>query len=152
MERGVVLIGFMGSGKSTVGPMLADAMGLDFVDLDQRIVDREGCSISDLFEYRGEKGFRVAEKIALDEVLLGGACVLACGGGTPCQPGLLERLSAWGHVAFLDAPFAVLEKRGLSDRPLWNKKAEGLFRSRRSTYQKADIHLDADQPPEKIGG
>jgi shikimate kinase len=145
-----VLIGFMGSGKSTVGPLLAEAMNLDFVDLDQRIVELGGVSIPDLFEQLGEIGFRRVEKQALEDVLVGSACVLACGGGTPCQPGLFDRLAEWGDVVFLDVSFSELESRKMLGRPLWDKNAEDLYRSRRPVYEKASIHVDADQAPERI--
>jgi len=150
MKRGVALIGFMGAGKSTVGPLLAEALDLGFVDLDKRISIQENSSIPDFFERFGEAAFRVAERKALEEVLGRGPCVLACGGGTPCQEGLLERLGHWGHVAFLDASFAAIKSRSVQGRPLWNGEVQELYQSRRATYEKAEIHLDADQEPQHI--
>lgn len=143
-------MGFMGVGKSSVGRLLAERMDLRFIDLDERIEAREQAAVSALFRERGESGFRLAERCALDEVLAQGACVLACGGGTPCQPGAMDRLKSWGTTVFLDVPWAELSKRELQGRPLWDAAAEDLLAQRRPVYEQAHICLDASQPIPRV--
>ena len=151
MGRSVALIGFMGSGKSTVGRVLSRRLGVRFIDLDELIEQRESLSVPALFSERGEEGFRAAEREALEVCLSDSTdMVLACGGGTPCQPGLLESLLGWGEVVFLDVPYKVLEKRGLSGRPLWGEGAAQLYKDRLKIYQRAPIHLDGTLPPEVL--
>jgi shikimate kinase len=140
----------MGSGKSSVGRFLAERLDLNFVDLDERIEAREQATISVLFRERGESGFRLAERYALDEVLAEGPCVLACGGGTPCQPGAMDRLKFWGNTVFLDVPWVALSKRDLQGRPLWDASAEDLLAQRRPVYEQAHICLDAAQPIPRV--
>ena len=146
MREGVVLVGFMGSGKTSVGSQLADILGQPFVDLDERIQEREGASISEIFEARGQPGFRTAERMALEEVLDRGPCVLACRGGTPCHENAMDLLMDWGHTVFLDVPFERLVERSLGGRPLWDEEARGLYERRRPIYERAHIRLDASQP------
>jgi shikimate kinase len=140
----------MGAGKTSVGRLLSRRMRLNFVDLDQAIEERESATVQTLFRERGEAGFRQAEEQALGAVLSQGACVLACGGGTPCQSGAMERLMAWGHTVFLDVPWADLAQRDLPGRPLWGEGAEALMEQRRPVYEQAHICLDASQPVEQV--
>jgi shikimate kinase len=146
MHEGVALVGFMGAGKTSVGRQLAEALDLPFVDLDERIQEREQASISKLFETRGEPGFRRAEWAALEGVLEEGPSVLACGGGTPCQEGAMELLMTWGRTVFLDVSLENLAQRELTGRPLWGEQASALYASRRPVYEQAHIRLDASQP------
>ena len=81
----IALVGYMGSGKTTVGKLLAHTLGFRFVDLDEWIERSEGCSIRELFETKGEAYFRLCESRALQEQLItDDSVVLATGGGTPC--------------------------------------------------------------------
>lgn len=146
----MALVGFMGAGKTSVGRLLSRRMKLDFVDLDQAIEEREKATVQTLFRERGEAGFRQAEEQALDAVLSQRACVLACGGGTPCQPGIMVRLMAWGHTVFLDVPWVDLAQRDLPGRPLWGEGAEALLEQRRPVYEQAHICLDASQPIDQV--
>lgn len=151
MGRSVVLIGFMGSGKSTLGRLLSKQLGLDFVDLDEWIEQREGQSVASLFAERGEPGFRQAERQALADCMTGSSpIVLACGGGTPCQPGLLDALLDWGEVLFLDVPLEALKRRSLPGRPLWDDSVEERYIERQPLYRRAPIHLDGTLPPEVL--
>jgi len=149
---GVSLIGFMASGKSTVAAVLAQRLRLPWVDLDQLIEQREGETIAALFENRGEPGFRVAERAALDAVLMGPPVVLACGGGLACQPGALEALEAWGTTIYLDVPLAVLQQRvtDSTTRPLWDDAVVQRFRDRRPLYQRAGLTVDGSPSPESV--
>jgi shikimate kinase len=141
----------MGAGKSLVGPLLAERLGLAFVDLD-RLVEARACSdISTLFEQEGEAGFRVREQSALREVLSGEGLVLACGGGTPCEPGALEALNAWGTTVFLQVPFEVLQQRvaGIG-RPLWSHRNRSLLEFRMPIYEQADLAVDGTAVPVEV--
>ena len=125
----IVLIGLRGSGKTTLGRLLATALSSGFIDLDERTRARTGhASVSAAFRTIGEPAFRAAESAALEEALATAPprTVIALGGGTPTAPGahaLLERAAAEGRIriALLDAPPAVLGARlnaAPGDRPL----------------------------------
>lgn len=106
----IVLTGFMGAGKTTVGRMLAKRLGWDFFDLDDGIVAAEGQSIAALFAEHGEAAFRERERRALERVLAAKKMVLALGGGaleTPANRELLQA-AAGTQVVFLEAPIEVL--------------------------------------------
>ena len=119
-ENGIVLIGFMGTGKTTVGRELADLTGLPFVDLDLEIGRQQGMTIPEIFATEGEKGFRRHESAALKRLADSPPCVLATGGGiVTCEENwpLLHRL---GTVVYLRTRWATLQVR-LADpagRPL----------------------------------
>src|SRR5450756_2312379 len=121
--RTVFLVGFMASGKSSVGQELARRLDWDFVDLDARIESRERQTIYEIFRDRGEPGFRLAETSALRDLLtesLQRNRVVALGGGTFVQPKNRELLRPWPSV-FLDATVLELWQRSLTDgleRPL----------------------------------
>lgn len=109
----IVLTGFMGSGKSTVGPMLAAELGWSFVDLDDVIAERTGLTVPQIFAERGESAFRREETAALASVLGRPRTVIALGGGAPETLGnrlLLEQTPATA-VVYLEAPFATLADR-----------------------------------------
>jgi shikimate kinase len=121
--RAVFLVGFMASGKSSVGQELARRLDWDFVDLDARIESRERQTIPEIFRDKGEPGFRLAETSALRDLLtesLQRNRVVALGGGTFVQPKNRELLRPWPSV-FLDVPPDELWRRGLEEatkRPL----------------------------------
>ena len=142
----------MGSGKSAVGAALATRLGLPFIDLDQRIQEREGRSIPELFA-AGEPHFRAAEAAALAAVLSGPAAVLACGGGTPIAPGALEAMERWGLTIYLEVPLPVLRRRIArcgGGRPLWDKHVERRLRARLPRYRRARLHIDGDRPVPEV--
>ena len=119
----VVLTGFMGAGKSTVGRILASRLGWSFLDLDTHLESRSGATIPQLFERHGEARFRRLESTALASALSHSRTVLALGGGTP--EGLTNRLlleqTPGTFTIFLDAPFSVLFDRCMLqeiDRPV----------------------------------
>lgn len=111
--RRIVLMGFMGAGKSTVGRILAQALGWEFLDLDAHLEARAGASIAELFERHGEPHFRRLESSALANALARPNTVLALGGGTPEQltNRLLLEQTPGTAVIFLDAPFPALFDR-----------------------------------------
>lgn len=114
IER-IVLTGFMGAGKTTVGRLLAESLGWDFLDLDQHLEARAGASVEHIFATQGEAHFRRLESSALANALSRTATVIALGGGTPEQltNRLLLEQTPGTTVLFLDAPFETLLDRCL---------------------------------------
>ena len=111
--RRVVLTGFMGAGKTTVGRLLAECLGWDFLDLDAHLESRANASIPELFARHGEPHFRRLESSALANALSRTSTVLALGGGTPEQltNRLLLEQTPGTPVVFLNAPFPILFDR-----------------------------------------
>lgn len=109
----IVLTGFMGSGKTTVGKLLAVCLGWSFVDLDGEITRRTGLSVPAIFAQRGEAEFRHEEAAALAECLKGTQLVLALGGGVPETPANFNLLrdSAKTAVVYLEGAFDTLQAR-----------------------------------------
>lgn len=117
----IFLIGFMGSGKTTLGRALSRATGLQFVDLDELVEEREAMTVREIFAMRGEDGFRRAERAALEAVADAGDTIIACGGGTPCFFDNVEMMNRCGITVFLDASIPRLHERlieGRAKRPL----------------------------------
>src|SRR5258705_977006 len=96
MGDNVVLVGFMGAGKSSVGRLLARRMGRCFVETDDMITAREGRSVPDIFAERGEAHFRALEEETVRLLALKSGDVIATGGGLPCRDGRPEALRALG--------------------------------------------------------
>ena len=152
MKR-IVLIGYMGSGKTTVGKALAKEIGLPFYDLDWYIESRMRKKVSQIFAERGEDGFRVIERNMLHEVAEFEDVVISCGGGTPCFFDNMDYLNQQAQVVFLRCEPEVLKEHllmGKGDRPLLKgKSAEeliGFIRQqleyREPYYMKAKYTLD----------
>ena len=146
--RAVFLVGFMASGKSSVGQELARRLRWDFVDLDARIESREGQSIPEIFRHQGEPGFRAAETAALRELTgsLPRESVVALGGGAFVQEENRELLRPWPSV-FLEAPMEELWRRSLEDgieRPLRNDPAQfaRLYAERLPWYRQATLVVE----------
>lgn len=119
----IFLIGFMGSGKTTVGKSMANKLQLKFIDLDNYIEEITGKEISEIFEEKGETVFRQIEKKALNEVLKTNNFVLSCGGGTPCFFNNMENMNKKGVTVYLKYPAGKLKSRLLPNirkRPLLN--------------------------------
>lgn len=115
------LIGYMGSGKTTLGRAVAARTGIRFIDLDDYIEEREGCTIREIFASRGEEAFRALEREALAEVSALTDTLVACGGGTPCFSGNMELMNSRGTTVYLTAPHSSLLSRlkeGRAKRPL----------------------------------
>lgn len=122
------LIGYMGCGKTTLGRAVAKATGIRFIDLDDYIEEREGCTIKEIFATRGEEAFRAIEREALTEVSRMPETLVACGGGTPCFGDNMDRLNSCGLTVFLDAPHHSLLSRlkeGRARRPLIASLTDG---------------------------
>ena len=111
----------MGCGKTTLGRAVARAASLRFIDLDEYIEQKTGMTVRRYFEVHGEPSFRQAERDALAEVSSLSDVIVACGGGTPCQPGLMDMMLRSGTAVWLETPIDVLTRRlaeGRSTRPL----------------------------------
>jgi shikimate kinase len=102
MKLKIFLIGFMGSGKSTIGKKLAKAMQLPFIDLDKEIERKAKCSVSDIFKYLGEKSFRKMESEVLKSFENETSFVMATGGGTPCYFDNLEYIHSQGKSIYIE--------------------------------------------------
>ena len=125
MKR-IILIGYMGSGKTTVGKALAKDLGLQFYDLDWYIESRRRKTVPELFAERGEEGFREIERNMLHEVAEFEDIVLSCGGGTPCFFDNMDYLNGQGDVIWLKADAEVLYRHllmGKTERPLLKGKS-----------------------------
>ena len=117
----------MGAGKTTVGKQLADSLGLKFYDLDWYIETRMHRKVSQIFEEKGEEGFRIIERNMLHEVAEFEDVVVSCGGGTPCFFDNMEYLNRQGHTVYLKASPDVLYKHlkmGRIERPLLKDKTQ----------------------------
>lgn len=157
---GIYIVGFMGSGKSTVGALLADEIGWRFLDLDQRIEAEQNEAIGSIFATRGEETFRKIECDALQQVIRetyrGKATVASLGGGAFTWPGNCERIEESGVSIWLDVPFEVLEERVKREnhRPLAKDpvRFRELFEQRKPLYAKADytIKVTSDHAPDTV--
>lgn len=121
MPTRIILIGYMGSGKTTVGRALAKDLGLQFYDLDWYIESRMRKSVKQIFDERGEDGFRLIERNMLHEVAEFEGVVISCGGGTPCFFDNIDYLNQQGETVYLKCTPDVLHKHlsmGKTVRPL----------------------------------
>lgn len=123
----VILIGYMGAGKTTVGKALAQELGVPFYDLDWYITNRMRKTIAQIFEERGEEGFRQIERNMLHEVAEFEDVIISCGGGTPCFFDNIDYMNQQAPVVYLKAEPEVLYKHlamSKNDRPLLRGKSQ----------------------------
>jgi len=144
----------MGSGKTTLGRKLARLLNYPFIDLDEFIVEKEGRSITQIFESSGEQAYRKIESGSLDEVLKTGVpCVIALGGGTVCFGTNLAKVREAGLLVYIELPAAVLVSRlshGRTNRPLLKgiresemlRVIEALLQQRKKFYTQAHIIIN----------
>jgi shikimate kinase len=160
---GVYLVGFMASGKSTVGRRLAHRLGWNFFDTDQQIEAVEKATIAELFDSRGEAEFRRIESEVLRQhvqwIERGRPAVLAMGGGAFAQASNRALLADNGVTVWLDCPFDVVKRRvaaqqGGAVRPLARdpERFQQLWTERRAVYMLADVHIpiDCDDPEQAV--
>ncbi len=145
----------MGSGKSTVGGLVAERAGAPFCDLDLMIENEAGMTIPEMFATRSEAAFRALESRLLPEALQPGA-VVALGGGTPADESNWGLITDRSITVYLDVPFQTIwERVGVAaNRPLATGRSrselEALLDERRPRYEQASHRVDADRPPDVV--
>ena len=157
---GIYITGFMGSGKTTVGRMVAEKLGWDFVDLDTDIEEREHDTVANIFATRGEAEFRRIETEAirrwLRKIECGIPTVIALGGGAFVQPVNYEILGNNGISVWLDTSLDVAESRiaDTDERPLARDKEafRKLYNERRVLYGRADYRVDGNLESSEAAG
>lgn len=113
----IFLIGFMGSGKTTLGRPLSSRLGYDFLDLDKVIEEGEGSTVGEIFAARGEEYFRTLERRYLQDIIVhGGNAVVSTGGGTPCFNGNMELMNTNGITVYLKLSPGMLADRLMAAR------------------------------------
>lgn len=144
----IFLTGFMGAGKSSVGRILAQAMGRRFVDMDDELVDKLGMPIADFFATQGEEAFRLAETALLKRLTKRKGLVVATGGGAPVSEVNRALMRGHGKIVHLAADLLDCRSRvgsqGRDERPKWQDEAAvaKLFESRREVYADSDVCVD----------
>ena len=158
VRKGIFLIGLAGSGKTTLGKQVAHQLGYKFIDLDQRIVEKEGASIPEIFERQGVGQFRLIEREVLhDIVAIEDSYVMATGGGTPCYHFNMDTMNEHGTTVYLDvAPgdlaLRVIEE-GVENRPMFKsydhqdliQEIRNMKEQREEFYEQAHITIRDNQ-------
>lgn len=145
--KNIVLIGMPGCGKSTVGALLAEKTGKQFVDADALITKKAGCSIPEIFATKGEMEFRDLESAALADLGKQSGLIIATGGGCVTRPENKAFLKRNGRIFCLHRSLELLSTDG---RPLsQSTPLDVLYRQRKSLYESfADYHIDNNRPPQ----
>ncbi len=158
----IYLTGFMTSGKSTIGPILANVLGYDFYDLDREIEEREKLTVVEIFEKHGEKYFREAESKILNELSKKDNLVISLGGGTIVNQKNYDMMKNTGTIIYLKVSPETLYKRlkHKTDRPIFKdlvlnnkneaefiKRINQLMDNRKQYYEMADIIIDTELTP-----
>ena len=152
MKR-IIIIGYMGSGKTTVGHALSQELGLPFYDRDWYIETRMHCTVKQIFDEKGEEGFRKIEHNLLHEVAEFEDVIISCGGGTPCFFDNIDYINRQGETVYLKCTTDVLYKHlkmGKTVRPLLLNKTpdevktfiEAQLKQREPFYAKAKHIVD----------
>lgn len=157
-RKNVILCGFMGSGKSTVGKFLSRRLGMQFIDMDAYIEDWQKTTISEIFAAKGETEFRRLETQAARDLSAKHGQVIAAGGGTLLFPQNVEIFRKNGVIVLLDAPLAALQERLKNDRsrpllqkPNRNEVIRELHEKRMPLYRAAaDFSVNAGLPPKLV--
>ncbi|NNK80188.1 MAG: shikimate kinase [Flavobacteriales bacterium] len=154
------LVGYMGSGKSSVGRRLANRLELEFVDMDDAIEEYAQASVQDIFAKSGEETFRLLETHILDKLIAEGPRVIATGGGSPCHSGNMDKILNSGISVYLKLAPAKLQRRisqsnkkNPNKRPLVaNLQGQDLLHyiiehleEREPYYEEADMTINADK-------
>lgn len=148
------LVGFMGTGKSTVGRLLARQLGLQFLDSDQEIERQEGKAVSRIFAEDGEPRFRALEREFIERGHPAQGVIVACGGGLVVPPGMLELLRSRGVIVCLHAPIETILQRTMhaTHRPLLQvenpeQRLRELYAQREAIYRRTGTMVLTDKRP-----
>jgi len=151
-NRNIYIVGFMGTGKTSAGRLVASRLGLEFVDMDTLIAQREKRPIPDIFRDPGEPYFRALEKKLVGELVRKEGVVVSCGGGTFVDPENIALLKKTGTVACLTSSAEVIleRTRRYVHRPLLQVadplgRIRELLEARRPSYEQAHHVIDADR-------
>ena len=154
--KNIYLVGFMGSGKSTVGKIVAEKLKMNFVDIDELIEKEKGMKITDIFKKKGEKYFRDLEKKKIKDLAVKENLVISTGGGLGADKENMDLMKKTGLVVWLDVSLdEILERcKGDKNRPLLNQSYENLkklYEKRKPIYKMAHIHIKTgNKNPEEI--
>ena len=158
-ENNIVLVGFMGAGKTTIGKLLAKSLCFSFIDTDEELEKEEGMTIAQIFEKKGEGYFRELESEFIKNFSLS-KCIISTGGGMPCHKDNMAKLKVLGTVLFINTPYdSIIERLKLNQdsRPLLksslgNEKDEllSLFLKRQQIYKSSDSEVVGDNKPSFI--
>jgi len=156
----IYLAGFMGSGKSTIGPILANTLGFDFVDVDRSVERKAEKKVIDIFASGGEQAFRAIERAALEEVAQMDHCVVSLGGGTIASEENFQLIHQSGIIVYLQLPPDEILQRvhHRTDRPLlmdesgatlskeaMEQRIQELLARREAFYARADLVIRTDK-------
>ena len=154
MDTNLYLVGFMGTGKSTVGRQVARQMGFEFLDSDHEIERRQGKPVSQIFAAEGEARFRALEREFIEQGHPEKKCVVSCGGGLVVPSGMLELLRRRGVVICMHAPIETILKRTLhaTHRPLLQvedpeRRLRELYAQREELYRRTGTMVLTDKRP-----
>ena len=154
MDINLYLVGFMGTGKSTVGRQVARQMGFAFVDSDHEIERQQGKPVSQIFAEEGEPSFRALEREFIEQGHPATKCVVSCGGGLVVPAGMLELLRRRGVVICMHAPIETILKRTLhaTHRPLLQvedpeRRLRELYAQREELYRRSGTMVLTDKRP-----
>ena len=158
-KNNILLVGFMGAGKTTIGKLLAKSMGFSFIDTDAEIEKEEGISVAQIFEMKGEEYFRELESNFITN-LYQNKYIIATGGGMPCHKDNMRKLKELGTVLFINTSYDPITQRlkinqksrpliksGLDDK---NEELHSLFIKRQKTYMSSDKIVSGDSNPSFI--
>ncbi len=151
----VFLVGFMCSGKTTVGRILAEKTGWELLDIDSEIERREGMSIPLIFEKKGEDYFRDLELKVLKEVAERKRIIVATGGGLGSNSEAMDLMKSKGYVVWIEVSFEEFMRRcsGSGERPLLRlgeRVLRELMEKRSEVYSRAHLRVSGEREPEKV--
>jgi shikimate kinase len=156
-EKNIILIGFMGAGKSTIGKVLSKKLGRKFLDTDEIIEKRTCLTISQIFEKYGESYFREVESEVVKEVSSRGNQIISLGGGAVLRDENVRALKKKGILVYLKVPLLELKRRlkFVKDRPLLKgdveSEVERIFAARKERYEEvADFIVEGNKPVVEI--
>jgi shikimate kinase len=154
MDINLYLVGFMGTGKSTVGRQVARQMEFEFIDSDHEIERLQGKPVSQIFAEKGEAAFRGMEREFIERGHPAKRCVVSCGGGLVVPPGMLDLLRQRGVIVCMHAPIETILQRTMhaTHRPLLavenpEQRLRELYAQREELYRRSGTMVLTDKRP-----